>query len=103
MSTFKNLQPKRFAASIIALMMLVVVLLSVSFIGAATDHGCSSDDCPICACIRLCENTLKQIGSGTAGQTVVIIPAILFSISMLLPVCIYRQETPVSRKVRLNN
>ena len=103
MSSFRNLQPKRLAAGIMALMMFVIVLFSVSFIAAEADHDCCGDDCPICACIHLCENTLEQIGSGVATQAAVIIPAILFCISILLSVCVCRQETPVSRKVRLNN
>ena len=83
--------------------MLVIVLFSASFIAAEADHDCSGDDCPICACIQQCENTLRQIGSCAVGQSAVIIPAILFFISVLFSACIYRQETPVSRKVRLNN
>ena len=103
MSSFKNSQPKRFAAGIIALMMLIVVLFAVSFITEEADHDCSGDDCPICACIQLCENTIQQIGSGAAAQAAVIIPAILFFISILLSVCVWSQETLVSRKARLNN
>ncbi len=100
---YRILQPKRFSAGIMAAMMLAVVLLSVSFIASEADHDCCGDDCPICAGIQLCENTLEQIGSGAAGQAAAITPAIFLCISILLSVCICRQETPVSRKVRLNN
>ncbi len=103
MGSFKDLQQKRFTAGIMALMMLVIVLFSVSFIAAEADHDCRGDDCPICACIRLCENSLEQIGSGAVAQAAFIIPAILFCISILFSVCVCRQKTPVSRKVRLNN
>lgn len=67
-----------------------------------TDHDCCGDDCPICACIQFCENTLGMMGGGAAGQTAVIIPLILFFFSVFLSVCLFEQETPVSRKVRLN-
>ena len=103
MSSFKSLQSKRFVAGIMALMMLVIVLFSVTFIAAEAEHDCCGDDCSICSCIRLCENTLKQIGNGSIGQTVVIIPIFLLCISIPLSVCIFKQETPVSRKIRLNN
>ncbi len=103
MSSVINLQSKRLTTSIMTLMMLIIVLFSVFFIAAEADHDCCGDDCPICACIHLCENTLEQIGSGAAAQAAVIIPVILFCISILLSFCVCRQETPVSKKVRLNN
>ncbi|MCR5255510.1 MAG: hypothetical protein K6D96_06215 [Acetatifactor sp.] len=103
MTGFKNLQSKRFAAGIMAMMMLVIVLFSISFIAAEADHDCSGDDCPICAGIRFCENTLEQISNGAAVQSVAVIPATLLCISILFSVCVRKQNTPVSLRVRLNN
>ena len=99
----QNAKAKRLTACIMSILIPVFVLVSAFFIAAETDHDCCGDDCPICACIHLCENTLEQIGSGVATQAAVIIPAILFCISILLYVCVCRQDTPVSRKVRQNN
>ncbi len=86
-----------------ALMMLAVLLVSASFIAAETGHDCCGDDCPICECIMLCEIALRQIDISAALQAAVTLPVIFFCISFFVSGCNYCRETPVSRKVRLNN
>ena len=103
MNVLRNLHSKRIATGIIIFMMLVFVLLSGFFIAAEAGHDCCGEDCPICACVQICENTLRQIVGGAAGQTALILPVILYCISCVIFVCVFVQETPVTKKVRMDN
>ena len=94
---------KRIAAGIMAFLMLFIMLFSASFIAIEADHDCTGEDCPICACIAQCENTLHQIGDGAAVQAAVIVPVFFMLIPAFLFADDFTRETPVSRKVRLNN
>jgi hypothetical protein len=94
---------KRLAAGIIAFLMLFIMLFSASFIAIEADHDCTGEECPICACIAQCENTLHQIGDGVAVQAAVIVPVVFMLILAFLLATDFPKETLVSRKVRLNN
>ena len=72
------------------LMLLVFVLFSAFCIAAEADHDCCGEDCPICACIQMCENTLRGNKSGTAVQVSVLIP-VLFA---LLPAAALAAAVP---------
>lgn len=91
---------RRIAAGIVGVMMLVVVLLSASYIAAEADHDCTGDDCPICVCIQQCENILNQVG-GVATQVSIVAPVVFLLLFMLFSVYSISQETLVSKKVRL--
>ncbi len=90
-------------ALIMAAMMLVVMLFSSFFIAAHADHDCTGEDCPICACIQQCENTLRGIGSGITALPAVIISVLISLLIMSFGVSSFQRDTPVSAKVRLNN
>ena len=94
---------KRIAAGSMAVLMFFIMLFSASFIAIEADHDCTGEDCPICACIAQCENTLHQIGDGVAVQAAVIVPVFFMLIPAVLFADDFTRETPVSRKVRLNN
>lgn len=94
---------KRIAAGIMGILMLFIMLFSAFYIAAEADHDCTGEDCPICACIQQCENTLHQIGDGITSQAAVIIPFVFLLVSIFLFASLFPQETLVSRKVRLNN
>ncbi len=93
----------KYAAGIMAGMMLVVFLFSAFYIAAEADHDCSGGDCPICTCIRQCENLLHPSDDGTTAQPAVVVPVVFFLLSAVLPGVVFPQETLVSRKVRLDN
>ena len=103
MCNSKTANVKRIAAGIMGLMMFIAVLFSAFYIAAEADHDCCGEDCPICACIQQCENTLRGIGDGTAEQLSAVIPVMLIFLVAALPIAVLSQETLVSRKVRLNN
>ena len=94
---------KRIAAGIIGLMMLVIFLFSAFYIAAEADHDCCGENCPICTCLRECENTLRGVGTGTTSQLSVILPILFALFIAALFVTAIPQGTPVFRKVRLNN
>lgn len=94
---------KRMAAGIVAFLMLFIILFSAALIAAEADHDCTGEDCPICACIAQCEDPLNQIGDVLAVQTAVILPVFFMLILACLLADNFTQETPYSRKVRLNN
>ena len=57
----------RIVASMAALAVLLVMLLSSFYIARETDHVCSGHaDCPICQQIHICESVLKNLSSGGA-------------------------------------
>ncbi len=96
-------QARRIAAGIMMLMMLVAVPFSAFYIVAEADHDCTGEDCPICACMRQCENMLHRTGLGTVQQDVFVVPFILAPLAVVLDVCAISRDTLVSKKVRLNN
>lgn len=93
----------RITASIMGLMLLVLVLFSAFYIAAEADHDCCGKDCPICACIHQCENTLRGIGDGVAVRSGAVAPVIFVFFVAAFVITAVSQDTLVSRKVRLNN
>ena len=103
MSNSNTTTANKIAAGIMGIMMLVIVLLSSFYSAAEADPDCTGEDCPICACIQQCENTLRGIGDGSATQSSAVIPVLLILFISALFVAEFSQETLVSQKVRLNN
>jgi len=102
MRSLVSLKPNRSVAGILAIMMLSVLLFSSIYIAHEAEHDCSGDDCPICACIRQCENVLRGTGKTYAVSTSLLPLFIVFS-AFVFTVCLLVLDTPVSKKIRLNN
>ena len=94
---------KRILSGTMAALFLAAMLFSSFFIAVEADHDCTGEDCPICAVVHQCENTLRSVSGGPAVPAIVI-PLVL---SCLLAAFLYKpylvQETPVSEKVRMDN
>jgi hypothetical protein len=103
MRSIARLQSNRFVAGIMAVMMLVVVLFSVTFIVVEIHHDCCGEDCPVCACISQCESILQQFGYGMTLQAAMTAIAVIFALCCVFSLFIHKQDSPVSRKVRMNN
>ncbi|MCR5403641.1 MAG: hypothetical protein K6E91_07475 [Butyrivibrio sp.] len=103
MKKVRGMKRIRLTALIMTAMMLFSMLFSSFFIGAHGVHSCTGEDCPICACIQQCENTIRGLGSGISFVSAVILPAFLLSLFISFVVPSFKQDTPVSTKVRLNN
>ncbi len=90
-------------AGIMAAMVIFVMLFSAIFVVSHTDHDCAGEDCPICACICLCENLLHGTVDSSMVSSVGILPVVLNTASILISYCVVISGTPVSVKVRMNN
>ena len=89
----------RFMTGLLAVVLAFVMLSSVAYIAAESDHDCTGVDCPICHQINICENLLKSIGlAGSAA-------AILYILCRIIPSCteVARTFTLVSFKVKLSD
>ena len=90
---------KKTGSGLLCVTLILVTLFSAFFLIREAGHDCSGGNCPICACLRQAEQNLKQLGTGIPAC------AAVFLFSQVLsgaPAGLYR-DTPVSRKVRLNN
>lgn len=97
------LKTEKITACIIGMMMFFVVLFSVFYIAHEANHDCTGEDCPICACVAKCEKALQRIGAGAAAKAAVILPEFHVVLTPVLLGSFCFLQTPVSRKVRLNN
>ena len=99
----KSLLSKRMSAGIMLVMVLVFMLFSTFYIVAEADHDCAGEDCPVCACLQQCENTLSQIGFGAATAVFSWMPLVSILLLLCFSACNPSQGTLVSLKIRLNN
>ena len=93
------------SAGIMIIMMVFVMMLSAFFIAAETGHRChcEDDNCPVCACLQLCEKTLNQMGAGLSLLAAAVIPVSFFLFTVLFLPSLVLRETLVSRKIRIND
>ena len=82
---------------------LLAVISALLFLLAEAGHVCEDDDCPICACMQMCEEQLHRLGESLTAVSVCLFVfgctfCVFGSVRGLLI-----NDTPVSRKVRLNN
>ena len=93
---------RKMISAVTVLLLTVVVLCSSFFIAIEADHDCcGNEDCPVCACIAMCERILSQIGRGTAVVVAVFVPVVALVTAAVAIVRERPWETPVSRKVRI--
>ena len=94
----------KIAAGIIAIMMLLYIVFSTFFISLEANHKCADEEnCPICVCVQICQNTLHQISDFTALAVFAFVPIIfLVGVSFTVSLNLIK-ETPVTNKIRLNN
>ena len=94
---------RRWISCFLAVLFVLVMLSSLAFIVLEAEHDCTGEDCPVCAMIAICRNTLKTVlialllvlsslTSRSAGR------AFVSSSALFDP-----EETPVSLKVKLLN
>lgn len=94
---------RRLAAALVCFSMLVLLLFSVFCIAARSDHVCTQEDCPICACVQRCKDTLRQVGTDAAIPAA---PVLLAAVFLPLPLSVPREAphaTLITQKLRMNN
>ncbi len=100
----KTNKTRRIAAGMMAMMILITMLFSTFYVAAGLGHHCDDEDnCPVCATLNMCTNTLHNIGSGMITLTTVILPAISYILIAVLGISGIAQSTLVSQKIRLND
>ena len=93
----------RFMTGLLAVVLAFVMLSSVAYIAAESDHDCTGVDCAICHQINVCENLLKSIG--LAGSAAAITAAFTYTMCKAILPCteMIGTLTLVSLKVKLSN
>ncbi|MCR5473984.1 MAG: hypothetical protein K6F28_02150 [Lachnospiraceae bacterium] len=84
-------------------MMLVIVLFFTFYIASEADHDCCGKNCPICAIMQQCDNTLHGIGDGITGSGGAAAVILFTVIAPAFVVTAASSDTLISRKVRLND
>jgi hypothetical protein len=92
---------RRFAAAILAALVLVAVTASLLAVVCEADHDCIGEDCPICAAVAVCQNNLKTFSGALAVFTAA--AASVYSAVIFITVfnASLHNETPISLKVKL--
>ena len=93
----------RFMTGLLAVVLAFVMLSSVAYIAAESEHDCTGVDCAIGHQIHVCENLLKSIG--LAGFAAAAAAAIRYILCRIIPSCteVARTFTLVSLKVKLSD
>ena len=103
MISFDNKKTEKLMAAVLAVVLFAIMAFSAFFIAAHSDHECTGDDCPICACLQHCAKILHGFETGIAGITILLVPLSLILYNISLRPDSFAGNTPVSNKVRLNN
>ena len=93
----------RIMAGVIGAMMLLLVLSSAFCLAAEEDHDCCGRDCPVCACLEQCRNTLFRLKAGAAVRFPAVIPLLFILPAADLVAALFSQTSLVSQKIRLND
>ena len=93
----------RFMTGLLAVVLAFVMLSSVAYIAAESDHDCTGVDCAICHQISVCENLLKSLG--LAGAAAAISAAFTYTVCRAILPCAEMNGTLtlVALKVKLSN
>ncbi len=94
---------KRLTVVILAALILFALMTSLFVIIREADHDCTGENCPVCAVIAVCQNTVKTLG-GVLGAAAIAFACFCFTASVIAFFrTISYNKTPVSLKVKLLN
>ena len=93
----------RFMTGLLAVALAFVMLSSVAYIAAESDHDCTGVDCAICHQLQACENLLRSMG--LTGAAVVPAAAVGYVLCRAIRLCRETSHTftLVSLKVKLSD
>ena len=94
---------RRVIAIIVLTALLAVLLFSSCYIIEEADHDCTGASCHICAVMQQCENILRQIGAGRIAVAAIVFGVVFLCRMVCFVSAAACAETPITRKVRLNN
>ncbi|MCR4615738.1 MAG: hypothetical protein K5756_06270 [Clostridiales bacterium] len=93
---------KRLSAVILTAFIIAAMMTPLFVMAHEADHDCIGENCPVCAVISACQNTIKALGSA-----LVALAAAFACCLILFAICftynISYNKTPISLKVKLLN
>lgn len=99
----KNEAISKFLCMAMIIVIIFVSLASLFYIFSETKHECSGENCPVCACIHQAQQALRNLSSGAAvGQLMTVLFISLFA-AFAVHFFVISCDSPVKRRVRLNN
>lgn len=98
-----NSSKRSLMAFILCASLVLVISFSYLYIFSHNNHSCSGQECPVCEQIQIAEHMIEQIKN--AMITIAVIYMTVFFVCRLLEMtCVLLEnDSPVKRKVRLNN
>ena len=96
---------KRAMALLVCVCLAAAFLLSAWFAAAHIHHNCTGNDCPVCMVIHRLSDMLRKLGAALMLFAAAFL-AVFSALHGAMPCCAlvdFRGNTPVSRKVQLNN
>ena len=93
---------KKFSAFLVATTASVLIL-SVAYIIAESNHDCTGDDCSVCVCIEQCLNNFRTLGTSDEMQAEIFIVEKFSEPPIFIYVCLILSITLINSKVRLDN
>lgn len=94
---------RRLFSALLVLLIVFVLVASYYFILHETRHDCSGEECPVCALVAICRNTLRSFSIGLILFALLLASLTRsFSLDHTRPASA-RAVTPVSLKVKLLN
>ncbi len=94
---------RRIISALLILLIFFVLFASYYFILHETRHDCSGEDCPVCALVAICRNTLRSFSIGLI-LFALLLASVARSFSLFdTRVDSARAITPVSLKDKLLN
>ncbi|MBP5609297.1 MAG: hypothetical protein J6X66_13655 [Lachnospiraceae bacterium] len=88
---------------VLGLLVLISMLFSVCLACAEKHHHCMGEDCPICACINQCRESLRDLTDGIVPFVLVFTAAAAVYGLNRFPASVCIGDTPVDLRVRLND
>ena len=87
----------------LAVLVLLTALVPAFYIAHEADHDCAGECCGICISIRHCTALLNTVSAALLVFCALLVAALSALLAASTIHAVFRQGTPVSRKVRLNN
>ena len=103
MRSYKGKYKIRSVAGIMGIMMLFIMLFSVAYPVAEYHHECRGENCHICECIELCDTILGRMADVPDAILAAVCIFIIYTLSVSFFQRVQCSDTPVTRKIRLND
>ena len=89
--------------AVVIITMVFIGVLSAFFIAHEAGHKCHCEDCPICSFVHHCDNAIRELGNGIALSVIFVIPVLFIGASVFPDSFDIIRETPITKKIRLND